>query len=267
MGTWTVKYDGPCSQCGGILRAGEPAIWDNRIRKMRHIECPVDAAVPPVALDPGTAGGSARRTYERGAARHEADVRGRFGDRVGGWILRFTDEPQSIRAWGIGALGEELLGAALASVPGLIVLNDRRVAGTKGNIDHIAIAPAGVFVIDAKRLEGFIEVVDKGSFIRSDLRLMVGGRNRSQLAEDMAWQLKAVNRALLDAAVDPLPPTTAVLCFVSPSWAIFRRPKSFAGVKLESEKSIVRLLTEPVVLDSAAIEMVATVLARALPAK
>jgi hypothetical protein len=267
MGTWTVKYDGPCSECGATLRAGEAAIWDNRIRRMRHIECPAVASRAPVDIDAGTAGGSARRMYERGAARHDAQVRHRFGERVGGWILRFTEEPQSIRAWGIGALGEELLGAALASVPGLIVLNDRRVAGTKGNIDHIAIAPAGVFVIDAKRLEGFIEVVDKGSFFRSDLRLMVGGRNRSQLAEDMAWQLKAVNKALLDGAVDPLPPTTAVLCFVSPSWAMFRRPKSFAGVKLESEKSIVPLLTEPVVLDPTAIEAVATVLARAMPAK
>jgi hypothetical protein len=33
----------------------------------------------------------------------------------------------------------------------------------------------------------------------------------------MGWQLKAVTKGLIDAEVNPLPPVTAVLCFVDPS--------------------------------------------------
>jgi hypothetical protein len=201
------------------------------------------------------------------SARHtkrETEVKGRWGDRVGGWINRFADEPQSIRAWGLGARGEELLGAALAKVPDLVVLSDRAVKGTKGNIDHVVVAPAGVFVLDAKYLTGFIEVVDKGSFFRTDLRLMIGGSNRSKLGENIGWQLKAVTKALIDAGVDPLPPVTAVLCFVDPSWPIFRRPKSFDGVRIESDTSIVKVLGEPAALPSPEIDRLARILGEAL---
>jgi hypothetical protein len=239
------------------------------VNKMHCIECPtVPTAHPsPPPIDLGIAGGSARREEQRRHVRRETELKSRWGDRVGGWINRFANQPQSIRAWGLGARGEELLGAALLNVPDLVVLNDRRVQGTKGNIDHIAIAPAGVFVVDAKLYEGFIQVVEKGSFFRSDLRLTVGGRNKSDLAENMGWQVKAVTKALMDAGVEPLPPITAVLCFLEPSWPMFRRPKSFGGVRIESERSIVPLLTEPVRLDASAIESLSTLLAAALPAK
>jgi hypothetical protein len=217
-------------------------------------------------LDVGTAGASARLTHARLQGQREAELKDRWGERVGGWINRFVDEPRQIKAWGLGALGEELLGGVLANVPGLVVLNDRRVRGTKGNIDHIAIAPAGIFVIDAKRYDGFIEVVDRGSFFRSDLRLLVGGRNRSDLTEKMGWQTKAVATAMLEAGVDA-PSVTPILCFIQPSWAIFRRPKSFEGVRLESEKTIGPVLTSPVVLDEPAIQRLAAILSSSLPAK
>jgi hypothetical protein len=267
MTGWIVKFEGPCSKCGTILRAGTEAVYDWPRRKMSCIECPtsVDPSSPPV--DRGTAGGSARREYELQQANREADLKGRWGDRVGGWINRFAEQPQSIRAWGLGARGEELLGAALAKVPDLVVLSDRRVKGTKGNIDHIAVAPAGVFVLDAKHFSGSIEVVDKGAFFRSDLRLMVGGRNRSELAENVGWQLKAVTKALFDAGVDPLPPVTSVLCFVDPSWPMFRRPKSFDGVRIESDKTIVRVLSEQAALSSPEIDRLARILVEALPPK
>ena len=64
-------------------------------------------------------------------------------------MLALTDDPQSTRAWARGARGEEELAAAVAEVPGVRVLHDRRVPGTRGNLDHLVLAPAGVFVVDA----------------------------------------------------------------------------------------------------------------------
>ena len=80
---------------------------------------PEPAAAPIAEAAPeqlaGVAGGSARREYERRAARREAEVRGAH-PRIGGLILALTDEPQSTRAWGVGARGEEMLGKGLDSL-------------------------------------------------------------------------------------------------------------------------------------------------------
>jgi hypothetical protein len=266
---WTVKYDGLCSKCGTILRAGTPAVWDRSAKKMSCIECPpLSAEVPsPPPIEAGVAGGSARREQQRRLAKRDARNKDRWGDRVGGWVNRFGTVPQSISAWGIGARGEELLAAALAAVPGLIVLHDRRVPATRGNIDHIVISPAGVFVVDAKHYEGMIEIRNYGWFFRPDPRLTVGRRDKSNLARDMGWQVDAVKKALGDAGIDPMPPITPVLCFVDGRWPMFHPPEQFEGVRLESDRSIVRLLTSGSALNAIEGDRLARTLALAFPPK
>ena len=184
----------------------------------------------PPEVDAGVAGRSARQEHERRAAKREAAVRGRWGDRIGGVVLALTDEPQSTRAWAVGARGEEKLAEAL---DGFTVLHDRRVPGTRGNIDHVVVAPAGVFVVDAKRYEGRIEIRNHGWFLRPDERLHVGRRDCSALADGMGWQVAAVEKALLAAGVEPLPPVTPVLCFIDGDWPLISPPDVFRGVRLE----------------------------------
>lgn len=259
---WRVRYDGPCARCGTILRAGEVAVWDRRARVMQCVECPTGTN----SLDAGVAGASARRRYQDLHERREAETRARLGSRLGGLVLRFTDDPQSIRAWGIGATGEEELGAAFAAVEGLRILNDRAVKGSRANIDHILVAPAGVFVVDAKNYTGVVEVKNVGSIFRTELRLYVGGRDRSKLADGLARQLTAV-RAALGGALLPMPPITPVLCFIGARWPRFRPPTEFEGVRLESPDSLKRLMAEPAVLDGGAIDGLARVIAKALPAR
>jgi hypothetical protein len=216
-------------------------------------------------IDPGTAGASAQREHDRRAEKREAAVKGRFGNRLGGAILALTDEPQSIRAWAQGARGEKELAEALADVPGLLVLHDRRVPGTRGNIDHLLIAPAGVFVVDAKRYQGSLKIRDKGGFFRTDERLYVGGRDCSRLADNMGWQVEAVV-ALLES-VDRRVPVTPVLCFLGVEWPLLFPPKSFRGVRLEGPRSLRKLVTLMRVLDAGEIEDLARLLATAFPAK
>jgi hypothetical protein len=237
---------------------------------MRCIECP-SAAVrvenPPPRIDPGRAGASARREHDRRLAKREAANKERWGERVGGWVTRFGVVPQSTAAWGIGARGEELLAEAFAKVPNVVALHDRKVLGTRGNIDHIVVAPAGVFVVDAKHIDGLIEVRDYGGFFRTDLRLTVGRRNKSHLARNMDSQVDAVLEALNSA--DLLVPceVKAVLCFVEGSWPIFRPPSSFENVYLESDRSIGRRLSAPVVHMPEDIDHMARILAVAFPPK
>lgn len=102
-------------------------------------------------FDTGTAGAGARREYERRRARRETRTRERH-PLLAGLILALQAPPRSETAWAVGAAGEEELAASLARrCPQAIVLHDRRMPRGRANIDHIAVAPSGVWVIDAKR--------------------------------------------------------------------------------------------------------------------
>src|ERR1035437_606865 len=219
----------------------------------------------PRPIDPGSAGASAQREHDRRAANREARVKERFGRRFGGVLLAFVDEPQSTRAWSKGALGERKLAAALAALPDVVVLHDRSVPGTRGNIDHLVIAPAGLFVVDAKHHKGRLQIRDKGGLFRTDHRLYVGGRDCSSLAEKMGWQVKAVETLL--ASVEVIMPVTPVLCFIDDDWPLLFRPESYRGVRLESPKSLRKLITATPDLDAVAIDKLARILATGFPAK
>jgi hypothetical protein len=266
---WQVKYDGTCARCGVALVRGTPAVWDRGSRTIRCIECPSPAQEPvEPAVEAGVAGRSARAEYERRVAKRDAAISVRWGTGFKAKVVRaLTDELQTTRAWAIGAAGEEKLAAELATLPGLRMLHDRRVPGTRGNIDHIVIAPAGVFVVDAKNHHGMVEIRNRGWFLSPDYRLTVGRRDCSTMADAMGWQAEAVLAALRSAAVDPLPPVTPVLCFVEADWPLFGPPDEFHGVRLESLRSIKRLLSRSTFLDDMAAERIASVLSPALPPK
>jgi hypothetical protein len=263
MGDWRVKYDGVCSRCGVALRAGEVAVYERTTRTIHCVSCPAAPAPEPPEIDAGIAGRSARQEHDRRAAKRETAVKERWGNRVGGVVLALTDEPQATRAWAVGARGEEKLAKAL---DGFTVLHDRRVPGTKGNIDHIVIATAGVFVVDAKHYEGRIEIRNHGWFLRPDERLHVGRRDCSALADKMGWQVAAVTSALQAAGVEPLPPITPALCFVDGDWPLIGPPDVFRGVRLESSRTLRKRLAGEV-LDEAAIAHLTRILAAALPRK
>jgi hypothetical protein len=270
MADWIVKYDGPCSRCGTTLRAGTPAVWDKGIRKMYCIECPASAEpLPsPVAkdseLDLGIAGGSAQARYKRLLAKRETEIRNRWGV-ASRFVLAVTDEPQSIRAWRTGARGEGKLADALATVPGVITLHDRRIPRSRANIDHIVIGPAGLFVVDAKLYKGLIRIRDRGGFFRRDDRLYVGRRDCSTLADGLERQVEAVAAVLEDAGVHADLAITPVLCFVDGEWPILFPPSSYRGVRLEGLRSIKKLVTSPWVFGEEYIRDLTQIVSTALP--
>ena len=160
------RYGGTCRVCGSQLPAKADAIYERATRTVRCISHEVsappapeagehpDLAVPEV-VDPGTAGASARREFERRKIAREERIRAKH-PKLGGLILAISEDPQSTTAWNTGALGEEKLGGGLNSLPGdtIRLLHDRRMPRTKANIDHLAVTPTGVYVIDAKKYRG-----------------------------------------------------------------------------------------------------------------
>jgi Nuclease-related domain len=72
-----------------------------------------------------------------------------------GWGLRFRPSPDAI-AWRRGAAGERRTAWLLGPLErhGWVVLHDLAVPGSAANLDHLAIGPGGVFVIDSKQYRG-----------------------------------------------------------------------------------------------------------------
>jgi hypothetical protein len=90
---------------------------------------------------------------------------------LSGAYLTLTSEPQTTQAWAAGAKGERELGAFLQRLDDgrtTFVLHDRRMPGSRANIDHLVVTTGGIFVIDAKRYQGKVRRVDKGGWFLVD---------------------------------------------------------------------------------------------------
>lgn len=265
-----LRFAGTCAGCGRPLEQGTEALHDRALKRVWCFECrgPVKVSLPPVEpgpIEPGVAGKSAQREYERRAAKREARVKERFGNRLGGVVLVITDDPQSTRAWAQGAKGERKVAECLAKVPGSIVLHDRAVAMSVANVDHIVVAPAGVFVVDAKKYDGEVRVRDRGGLFKTDLRLYVGSHDCSALADAMGWQVREVQGALLAAELQA--PLTPVLCFVDAMWPLLFPPSEFRGVRLESPRSLSKLIVKSSALSPSDIESIGRALSAAFPSR
>jgi Nuclease-related domain len=224
----------------------------------------------PPESESGVAGRSARREYERRRDRRHLQKRSR--PRLLAALLGPTTEERRHRAedlhWASGARGEELLAESLAKrCPNVAVLHDRRVPRSRANIDHIAIAASGVYVIDTKRYRGKIEVV-KPLFGAPKLR--IAGRDRTKLIDALGRQVAVVEAALSDLA--PEVPVHGCLCFVTPEGFLadvglpVLRTLKINGCQLYYPRRIARRLNRPGALTPERALAVRAELARRLPA-
>jgi len=184
----------------------------------------------------GRAGASARREGARRKAQREARVRERH-PRIGGVILALQEAPQHERSWARGAGGEELVAQALTKhCPDIPVLHDRRIPSSRANIDHIAIAATGVWVIDTKRYKGKLQVA-KPLFGKPMLK--VAGRDRSKLVDGLAKQVDLVTAAVADIGLAV--PVHGCLCFVDTELPLLGTP-SISGVRIFGRRGLARQL-------------------------
>jgi hypothetical protein len=113
---------------------------------------------------------------------------------------------RSADLWERGAAGERATAKALASLPSdsWVVLHDVRWPGRPfANLDHVAIGPSGVFVIDSKNWSGSVQLA--GPVLRQD------GRPRGRDLVSARAAAAAVARQLLFL---PSAQVSSVLCFV-----------------------------------------------------
>ena len=132
---------------------------------------------------------------------------------IGGLLLALRRAPQHESAFHSGQVGEESVARSLerrTAKGRAIVMHDRRMPHGRGNIDHLAVAPTGVYVIDAKSIGGKVRVTKP---VFGDAKLMINGRNRSRLVDGLDRQVAAVRGALADLGRTDVP---VLVCCASP---------------------------------------------------
>jgi hypothetical protein len=263
-----LRWPGVCVVCGGALPAGTRAWWDAATRTVTCAACRETMDEPSAAqttrpeLDRGQPGASVAREYQRRKSNREARTR-KAHPRIGGLLLALRGAPQHESAFHLGELGEQAVAASLeqrtAHGPA-IILNDRRMPNGYGNIDHLAIAATGVFVIDAKNIKGKVRVA-KPLFGAAKLR--IAGRNRTKLIDGLDRQVSAVHDAL-EANNHAGVPVQGVLCFTTADLPLLGTLK-MRGHLLVHRKALAKRLNASGPLQPPVIDALARTLAVALP--
>ena len=291
----TLRYAATCRVCRASLPARSRAIWDRVSKTATCVTCSLPAqadppsieqAEPVAAVDFGIAGASAQRVFDARENRRKERLRrnwwvlaimavacGTFAGVVAHklhtsvvlWaavgaalpVLDLIRRPQHIDAWRSGAAGERAVGKMLEGLrgKGVIAIHDRRVPSRRTNIDHIAVAPTGVFVVDTKNVAG------KVAASRSGLR--VAGRRQDKMLDGVAGQVTVVQGVLDQAGAAPVA-VRGVLCFTRADLPWIRpQPR---GISLFHPRGLRRALTKgDVVLTRAQMNAAATLLATKLP--
>lgn len=242
-----LRYAGTCRLCGTDLPERTEAIYERTTKTVRCVECQaapttetvIEACKPSAgSADTGVAGSSARREYERRKAKDEERLRQKFG-RLGGIAVALAGERESTKAWATGAVGEERLGARLDSLvsESFAVLHDRRIPGSRANIDHIAVTTASVWVIDAKRYKGRPELRIEGGILRPKVeKMFVGRRDCTKLVDGVLKQVDLVRGLIGDV------PVTGALCFVEADWPLIGGAFTTRGVHALWPRRLAKLL-------------------------
>jgi hypothetical protein len=263
-----LRREDVCVVCSSALVAGSRAWWDAESRTVTCTVCRQatigsgPARIGRSELDRGRPGASVAREYQRRKSSREARTRDAH-PRIGGLLLAVRSAPQHELAFHRGELGERAVGASLekrtADGPA-IVLHDRRMPGGFGNIDHLAISPNGVFVIDAKNYDGKVRVV-KPFF--GPPKLLINERNRTKLLDGLDRQVSTVGDALR-ASGQPAVPIQGVLCFTDADLPLLGTLK-IRGHILVYRKALAKRLNATGPLGPSAIDALARALASALP--
>jgi Nuclease-related domain len=123
---------------------------------------------------------------------------------------------------------------------GVVTLHGVRLRRRRAIVDHIAVAPSGVYVIDTKMCTGRVELKEGGSELKPDDRLLVAGRDRTRLAADLLRKVSGVRGALGDMMV----PVHAALCFIDGDWPLRAKPFDVRGVTVMWSKELERRVAQ-----------------------
>ncbi len=253
-----LRYPGVCAACDTPLPVGTEALWSRGAKEATCLTC-AGSRVQDIA------GASAAAEGERRVARRVAQVEQRYGPAAAA-VAEHMAEREISATWRKGGEGESRLAAYVGRELGdaVLCLHDRPIPGTRGNIDHIFVAPSGVWVVDAKTYSGRVVCRDVGPAWRTENKLYVGGRDRTSLAKGVHKQVECVLAAL---RLEPATNGTLVysaLCFLDAEWGLLDFPFQVGAVWV-LRRALRKRLKKNGPLNGVAMKRGAEALDRALP--
>jgi Nuclease-related domain len=231
-----LDHDTRCKSCGKRLVAGDLVAIVTDTGTIVCVACTADRPE-------GEAGASAQREYDRRRQRRRDHAREKLG-LVGAFLAHVIEEPQSTKSWAQGARGErrtaERLEKHLAGHP-VRLLHDRRIPGRgRANVDHLAVGPGGVTVIDSKTHHGEVRVERVGGlFTDRHSILKIGGRDETKLIDGVERQVKLVSAALTRVGFGDLD-VRGALCFPDPDGLPLRQ-LCVRGIVIDGAKPVAKL--------------------------
>jgi hypothetical protein len=127
------------------------------------------------------------------------------------------------------------------------VLTDRQLPDTKSNIDHVVVAPSGVWIIDSKKWKGKIEY-KADSLMSINTRLYVDGKDRTSKVESIYGSVIPVAQVIDDRSI----PIHPALVFIEGDWSgaslprfLMGRPYNHEGVYISPPKALIKLINKP----------------------
>lgn len=203
------------------------------------------------------------------AARREQTRTWRDGVLAGGSVGRLLPTPFGLVAHAPTRRRAGTVAATLADAPEVLVLHDRGQPGRRATIDHIAIGPAGVYVVDIEDV-GRRTVSQKGSPGATTPRphhLVIGTHEEDHLLVVLEARVAIVRAALHSAGLADVP-VLPVLCCIQTGPTLVEK-HLHAGTDGETHvvgpKGLGRLVSTPGTLDEQQRQTLWAVLDVALP--
>lgn len=166
-----------------------------------------------------------------------------------GFAVALLRLPFESLVWAKGAEGERRAAAYVEPLldAGFIVLNNRRIPGGRGDIDHIVIGPTGIFPIETKNWSGRVE-------IRND-RLFVGSHDRTWVLEQVYREALAVQLALGEELTARRVTVVPIICALG---GVSGSQRVASGVHVTDGRSLARLVSDrPHVFDDESVQQLA----------
>lgn len=188
-----LRYGGTCKSCGRKVEQREMGWHDPKISKILCADC----------------GNALAEQSDKAHTSPQSPIGGSS-------TLRWAKSGNS-RNRRKGAAGEYLMDLRLHRdlTNGEVVLNDRRVPGGGGNIDHIVVAQSGVWIVDTKAWEGKLEYRGASGFFDANERLFFKGKDCTNLVDDIYAQVIPIAELLDDRSI----PIRPALVFTNADWA------------------------------------------------
>lgn len=265
---WQLKsifWGGICTKCGERIGPNENGWHSFELHRVRCLQCGPPASEP---LEEKSGDQFSDLTESAPPVVSEV-IQGKPPNPIGGSAALRESQKQRNSSWLKGATGEYLMDKALHQHldKDAIVLTDRQLPATSSNIDHVVVAPSGVWVIDSKNWEGKIEYKFESSK-SSRMRLLVGGEDRTYKVDAIYRQVIPIAQIIGDMSV-PIHPAMA---FVNSEWSLsslprllMKKPYKHGEVWISPPRILINQINKPGLLGKPVIDQLAQLLDASLP--